>query len=293
MHTIKEASRLLGLSTAAIKKRIYTGKLNAQKIKTPQGKITWHIELPNLNTYQQLVQQWVEDMKTGKEYPKPFSPKTIASRLWYMGDFWKYSQETPSLQSLHQGTLKKAMETLNTHSQCRFSTKEGILKAYRAFVSWLTLKGYAQEKHLEGLNNLKPKRFIPPRRIKLQAQAVHDLLNQLKRYPTTAYHKARLQLLLELILLSGLRIAEALSLKLEDIRFDAQEIHILGKGNKRRISVLPLPLAERLHQWIEMYHQPNQTLFNNMTYNAARITLKRLSQHSGIEVTFHALRRTG
>ncbi len=145
---------------------------------------------------------------------------------------------------------------------------------------------------MTGLNTLKPKRFIPPKRIKLQAQAVHDSLNQLKRYPTTAYHKARLQLLLELILLSGLRIAEALSLKLEDIRFDDREIHILGKGNKRRISVLPLPLAERLHQWIEMYHQSNQTLFNNMTYNAARITLKRLSQHSGIEVTFHALRRT-
>ncbi len=75
-------------------------------------------------------------MKTGNGYAKPFSPKTIASRLWYMGDFWKYSQETPSLQSLHQGTLKKAMETLNAHSQCPFSTKEGILKAYRAFVSW-------------------------------------------------------------------------------------------------------------------------------------------------------------
>ena len=292
MHTIKEASRLLGLSTAAIKKRIYTGKLNAQKVKTPQGKITWHIELPNLNTYQQLVQQWVEDMKTGKEYPKPFSPKTIASRLWYMGDLWKYSQEDPSLQALHQGTLKKALDALNTHDKCRFSTKEGILKAYRAFVSWLTLKGYAQEKHLAGLNNLKPKRFIPPRRIKLQAQQVHDLLQKLEHYPTTPYHKARLKLLLKLILLSGLRIAEALHLKLEDIRFDAQELHILGKGNKRRITVLPAPLAQHIQAWLRDYHKPSQTLFNNMTYNAARIALKRLSKHCQLEVTYHALRRT-
>ena len=38
MHTIKEASRLLGLSTAVIKKRIYTGKLNAQKVKIHKGK---------------------------------------------------------------------------------------------------------------------------------------------------------------------------------------------------------------------------------------------------------------
>lgn len=287
MHTLKQASQTLGISISAVKKRIYTGKLNAYK-----HKMTWLVELPNVKNYQNIHQRWLKDMETGKGYPRPFSPKTIDSRKWYMGDFWKYSGITPALEAIHQGTLTKAINALSESSRCRYSTKEGILKAYKAFVAWLITQGYAQESLLVGLSKLKPKRHIPPKRSKLRPDQIHTLFQTLEDYPSTRYHKARLRLLLEVILYSGLRISEALNLHVEDIATQNAEIHVLGKGNKRRITILPPALATHIQTWLQTHHQAGQTLLNGWTYSGARTALRRLRSQSNLNVTFHSLRRT-
>lgn len=287
MHTLKQASQTLGISISAVKKRIYTGKLNASK-----HKMAWLVELPTVENYESIHQRWIKDMETGKGYTRPFSPKTIYSRNWYMGDFWKHSGITPALEAVNQDTLTKAINALSESSRCRYSTKEGILKAYKAFVVWLIKQGYAEESLLMGLSKLKPKRHIPPKRSKLRLDQVPTLFQALEAYRSTRYYKARLRLLLEIILYSGLRISEALNLRIEDIVAENAEIHVLGKGNKRRVTILPPALATHIQTWLQTHHQAGQTLLNGWTYSGARTALRRLRSQSNLSVTFHGLRRT-
>jgi integrase len=290
MYTVKEASLILGLSIPAIKKQIYNGKLKAEKTKGYRNKTTWLVSLPE-SQIQHLVLNWLEDMKQGNGYKKPFSPKTIASRRWYMSDFWKYSQRTPSLLWFTPSTLKEVFENLNQSNRCRFSTKEGILKAYRSFANWLIKKELGTKALLEGISELKPKRFTPPKRSKLKPHEMAVLLDTIEGYNSTAYHKERLKLLVLLISTTGLRIAEALSLELQDLDFENGCLKVIGKGQKPRITVLPKVLNQALQVWIQT-HQKGESLLNDWSYSGALNALRRALKPTGLDIRFHGLRRT-
>jgi integron integrase len=58
---------------------------------------------------------------------------------------------------------------------------------------------------------------------------------------------------------AGLRLNEALSVRVKDIDFDRQSITIRqGKGNKDRIVMLPKPIAKELHHHIEKVRRIHQ-----------------------------------
>ena len=58
-------------------------------------------------------------------------------------------------------------------------------------------------------------------------------------------------LMAKLLYGSGLRLMECVRLRIKDIDFDRKRIHILGKGNKRRSTILAEPLIGELQNHIE------------------------------------------
>lgn len=71
----------------------------------------------------------------------------------------------------------------------------------------------------------------------------------------------RFRTLIELILSTGMRIGETLSIKVDDIDFEEKEIKVCGKGNKERF----VYLTERAITWIRHYlkerNSQNEYLF--------------------------------
>lgn len=98
---------------------------------------------------------------------------------------------------------------------------------------------------------------------------------------------------------SGLRIGEALSLKVEDIDSERMLLRINhAKGNKDRFTILSEALLPKLRHYYRRY-RPQQYLFEghyNMPYSRSSVQkiLKRAAQKSGItkRVTFHMLRHS-
>jgi integrase/recombinase XerD len=114
--------------------------------------------------------------------------------------------------------------------------------------------------------------------------------------------RQRYELLFELIQKSGLRISEALNIKVSDIRVidgTAKSLRLIGKGNKERLVPLPESFGRVLALAIAD-KQRNEYLFAKKTGgqpikpHAARAYLKKLVDKSGIEkkVTPHKLRHT-
>jgi integrase/recombinase XerD len=65
----------------------------------------------------------------------------------------------------------------------------------------------------------------------------------------------RFRTIVELILATGVRISEALRIKISDINFELREIKIIGKGDKERI----VYLTPRAISWIRKYLQERQS----------------------------------
>ena len=105
--------------------------------------------------------------------------------------------------------------------------------------------------------------------------------------------------LLMLIYSAGLRIGEALNLKVADIDSAHGQVSIRGaKGNKDRMSLLSASLLPLLREYYQQY-QPKKYLFEGMgggKYSArsAQAVLKRAVQKAKIQkkVTLHTLRHS-
>jgi len=96
---------------------------------------------------------------------------------------------------------------------------------------------------------------------------------------------------------SGLRLSEAVNLKVSDIDGKQRRIFIRsGKGNRDRYALLPLKTLDILREYYRQYH-PTDWLFvtekgTHLTYRAVQDAFKKVVAKSGIpkHITIHTLR---
>ena len=111
------------------------------------------------------------------------------------------------------------------------------------------------------LNVLDPKEVRPPKRVRrevifLNNEEVRQFVDSIKLYNTsqkvagTVYMGGlRFRTLVEVLLGTGMRISEALSLDRDSLNFEKAEAKIVGKGNKERTVFF----TSRALEWIKFY----------------------------------------
>ena len=116
--------------------------------------------------------------------------------------------------------------------------------------------------------------------------------------------RRRYEMLYLLILKSGLRISEALKLKVREVRLvdgTALSVRIIGKGNKERIVPLPEHFGQLFGFWLKdrpkeefVFAQQPGPGSKPPSVQAARSYLRRLREKAGIDkpITPHKLRHT-
>lgn len=115
-----------------------------------------------------------------------------------------------------------------------------------------------------------------------------------------ATRKIRTMTLYTLLLETGARISEALSIKIKDIDFENGEIPIVGKGNKPRTLFLHNKSTQWIRKYLEKRKDDNEYLFVNRagdskwSYNDACRSFQGYKRRSGINKDFsiHTFRHT-
>ena len=99
------------------------------------------------------------------------------------------------------------------------------------------------------LNTLEPKQIRPPRRFK--REVIYLNKEEIERFTscidTRLWNGLRFRTLVEVLLGTGMRISEALSLNRKSINWDTREAKIVGKGNKER----RIFFTERSLEWVQ------------------------------------------
>ena len=104
--------------------------------------------------------------------------------------------------------------------------------------------------------------------VKLPAYMTEDeverFLEAIETYPFQSDISARNRLLIKLILFTGIRVGEALSLRSKDLIEDGDVylIQITGKGNKTRVVMIKsFHIKKYLNEWLQIRDCPNDLLF--------------------------------
>lgn len=119
--------------------------------------------------------------------------------------------------------------------------------------------------------------------------------------PTSTFAGVRDRALVDVLLSTGMRINEALSLDRKDVGWETREAKVIGKGNKPRKVYFSEEALESLQQYLQFRHDEDPALFVTQGDRPVRLkaegTWRRFSQYAkqaGIEkpVYPHMLRHT-
>ncbi len=163
------------------------------------------------------------------------------------------------------------------------------IKAFNGYLIWLFENEYISESlHIKHLKAEK----------KIIKAFSESQLKALITFKPKNFCERRLHTLLLLLIDTGVRIDEALSLKRDDIDFDSLLIRVRGKGKKQRYVPFSLELRKSLFKFLSKHHfelvfcTRNGTKYSYVNcWRDFRILAYKLGL-SGVRVSPHTLRHT-
>ena len=115
-------------------------------------------------------------------------------------------------------------------------------------------------------------------------------------------HQQRIHTLACLLLDTGLRIDEALSLRRDNVDFDNLLLHVLGKGRKERVVPMSGEMRKLLWRWLQGQGEASSAGLVFATRDGKKLGQRNMLRHfkvlgtrlriSGVRFSFHTLRHT-
>ena len=201
------------------------------------------------------------------------SPNTVAG---YCSDVSLFLEES----GLEPGAVRAAdiidylsarSDALSKRSQAR------LLSALRSFFDWMILEGAVKENPCDGVDAPKIGRYLPE---VLSVQEVDDIIASVD---TSTPSGLRDRAILEVLYGCGLRVSEAVNLKISNIYSKEGFLRIVGKGDKERIVPLGEMAAEALDAWFGAHTEPCKGFKDTVFLNRFGRSLSRVSMFNMVK----------
>jgi integrase/recombinase XerC len=172
------------------------------------------------------------------------SPHTIAAYRRDLSQFMAFCDRagTEAIPDVDRGLVRRFLAYLDTRGYARRSVARKA-SAVRAFFTDQTRRGVLDANPSERLGTLRRPKTLPHA---LPARAVREILDGLSGDdPVTLRDRA----LLEVLYATGVRVAEAAALRVDDV-VGAEFLRVVGKGNKERAVPLGVPARRAVQSYL-------------------------------------------
>jgi site-specific recombinase XerD len=185
-----------------------------------------------------------------------FSEKTEITYRRAISDFLDYYDEfygtQPNFNEITTDELKPFLGWLHDRGLKKSSIKLKV-SAIKSFFKFLRKKNIIQSNPAKSLLTPKKEKKLPSYLTFHETQKLFD--ESLKDAPLATV------CLVELLYSCGLRISEALNLKIKDIDFEQDQVKVLGKGNRERIVPIGAKAKEALQNHLKMRSHNSEYVF--------------------------------
>lgn len=163
--------------------------------------------------------------------------QTYRHRLRWFGAW--LSSIGVELEAVTRDTLHQYLSDLRMQGWAAKSLRDQVA-VLRGFYSWLADEvGLIQKSPLARFRAIKVPKRLPRFLEEAEAAAIAD-----------AARTPRERVVLELLYGSGVRAAELLTLKLEDVHLDSLQVLVMGKGEKERLQPISGRAAAAIRDWL-------------------------------------------
>ena len=201
------------------------------------------------------------------------SPNTVAGYCSDLGLFFEESGlEARAVQAADiMDYLSARSETLSKRSQAR------LLSAFRSFFDWMILEGEVKENPCDGVDAPKIGRYLP------EVLSVEEVDSIIASVDTSTSGGLRDRAILEVLYGCGLRVSEAVNLKISNIYFKEGFLRIVGKGDKERIVPLGKMAEDALAEWFGARPEPAKGFEDTVFLNRFGRSLSRVSMFNMVK----------
>ena len=256
------------------------------------------MESEQMNNLLNLIDNFLTTIQTTKN----LSDKTITAYSSDLKDFNNFLQN----DFFDQNTLIRYIQHLTAERKLKDSSIKRKLIVLKIFFKFLHKHNFIEENYYE-LHTFKfksekklPKTLTIPEVITLLSQAESNKVSNNQKNNWTSVRNLAL---IDILISTGIRIAEASNISLDDIIFSEQTILIHGKGKKQRLIYISCPQTwQNLQNWLilrKLQHPETDKVFinrfgNQLSIHGIEYIYKKLKQAADInhKSTPHYLRHT-
>ena len=146
-----------------------------------------------------------------------------------------------------------------------------VLSALRSFFTWLCMEGERKDNPCDGIESPKIGRYLPSVLSLEEVEAIMESVDT--KTPAGVRDRA----ILEVLYGCGLRVSEAVDLRISRIFFDEGFLSVIGKGDKQRIVPLGEVASDALKAWLAVRWPSEQDFSDFVFLNKSGRPLSRVS----------------
>ena len=186
-----------------------------------------------------VTERLIKDYAYYLKIERQMSPNTVSSYTSDVREFFGSLSASPSEVSSDDVTsyVAERSDGISKRTQAR------LLSSLRSFFDWMILDGERKENPCDKVEHPKLGRYLP------EVLSVEEVEAIIESVDTTAATGLRDRAILEVLYGCGLRVSEAVTLKVSDIFFQEGFVRVIGKGDKQRV----VPLGEMASDAVSAY----------------------------------------
>ena len=184
---------------------------------------------------------------------RAMSQNTVAS---YCSDIAKFLEffDTPERKvPADRLTAEDINEYLASGSGRSRRSQARLLSALRSFYNWMVLEGMVKDNPCDRVDMPKLGRYLP------DVLSEEEVMRIIDNVDVTSWQGCRDKAILEVLYGCGIRVSEAVDLRVSGLYFKEGFVRVIGKGNKERLVPLNDMAAESLKTYLDRRPEPADT----------------------------------
>lgn len=183
------------------------------------------------------------------------SPNTVAS---YCSDVLKFAETCDC--DIHQADADHIINCLTSRSGLSERTQARMLSSLRNFYDWLLLEKVVSENPCDKVDMPKLGLYLPEVLSVEEVEAIIDSVD------CSDWFGLRDRAILEVLYGCGLRVSEAVSLKISGVYLDEGFVRVVGKGNKERLVPLGTVGCNAVRSYLDVRPLPADSKFDDTLF---------------------------
>ena len=237
------------------------------------------------------MERYLKDYNYYLRIERAMSPNTVAS---YCSDVRCFLESCQI--SVEKITSEDVESFLSSRSLLSKRSLARLLSSLRLFFKWLVLEGVMTDNPCDRVDAPKLTRHLP------DVLSVEEISIIISAVDVTTWMGARDRALLEVLYGCGLRVSEAVGLKMGDLCLDEGFIRVIGKGDKERLVPIGVVASDSLVEYFDKrpleYSRSEYVFINRYGASLSRISafnmVKKMVLLAGIrkEISPHTFRHS-